>query len=363
MNLKAQKETYKKQTENPTKEDIKQTSFMFAVFSANIRKFYSNISSNEIIDMFKKFMYYRKSSNAEQYDIEYLRSMKIINNSSINIETKNITSPTIFASFHLGSYRLFNSYLYELGYKIVIIIDETVFLNQQDNILNKVKPLLKGTKNSDLILLNVNDRTSIFKLKNYIEQGYVMTVYLDGNTGLNEKSQDFSKGYISINFLNSQLFVKNGIGKLATLLSADIIPTISYRDDNDISYLEFHKVINTNDFENRQEFSVKSIEICYKKLEEKLIDYSTQWECWGYIQKWFKRGGLTPFYEINLYQNKFNLQRYITFKLDKSNFIFDLLDYQSYPIEQELANAIQENNFSKINKDLIQELQDKNIII
>ena len=127
--------------------------------------------------------------------------------------------------------------------------------------------------------------------------------------------------------------------------------------------MEFHKEISVGDFENRQDFSVKSIEICYKILEEKLYIYPSQWECWGYIQKWFMRDSLTPFVQNLSISNKFNSTRYITFSLGISNFIFDLFDYQSYPIEQELANAIQENNFSKINIDLKKELQEKNIII
>lgn len=363
MNLSEIKKEYKKKLKNATKTEIENASYSFSLFSANINKFLPHIPISEYTKLFQDVLYHKRISGAEQYDMNYLKNNNVINHSSINLELKNISSPTIFASFHLGSYRLLNSYLYELGYKIVIIIDESVFLQQQDDLMNNVKPLLDGTKGSDFVLLNINDRTSIFKLKNYIEQGYIMTVYLDGNTSLNNKSQDFSKGYIPINFLNNNVFVKNGIGKLSALLSATIIPAISFRDKNENNHLEFYKEIQIADFENKQEFSVKSIEIAYKLLEKKLIELPEQWECWMYIEKWFKRDFKTPYKVNKEILNQFNNERYTRFSLNKSNFIFDLFDYQSYPIEQELANSIQENNFSKINKDLKQELQEKNIII
>jgi KDO2-lipid IV(A) lauroyltransferase len=363
MNLNEIKTDYRNKLQNATQSEIDNTSYSFALFSANINKFLPHIPKSEYKNLFQKTLYHKKISGAEQYDLEYLKNNSIINNSSINLELKNITSPTIFASFHLGSYRLLNSYLYVLGYKIVIIIDESVFLKQQDDLLNKVKPLLNGTKESDFVMLNINDRTSIFKLKNYIEQGYIMTVYLDGNTSLNNKSQDFTKGYIPINFLNNNVFVKNGIGKLSALLGAKIIPTLSSRDKDENNSIEFYKEIQIADFENKQEFSIKSIEISYKILEKRLIEIPEQWECWLYIEKWFKRDFKTPYNVNKEILNQFNNERYTRFSLGKSNFIFDMYDYQSYPIEQELANSVQENNFSKINADLRQELQEKNIII
>lgn len=55
--------------------------------------------------------------------------------------------------------------------------------------------------------------------------------------------------------------------------------------------------------------------------------------------------------------------RYTLFVVNNSYFIFDLLDYQSYPIENDLAKLIQQNNIGKINSALQSELQQKNIII
>jgi hypothetical protein len=363
MNLQNEKDVFKKQIYHPSQEEINNASYGLALFSANIKRFLPCIPSSKYIEMFQEVLYYQKISGAEQYDRTYLKETKILNHSGINLDEFPIIKPTVFATFHLGSYRLLNSFLYENGYKIVVIIDETVFLGQQENLLKSVKSVLKGKDTSDLIILNVNDRTSIFKLKELLNKGYVMTVYLDGNTGINAKSQNFSKGYISINFLNNKIFVKNGIGKLSALVDAQIIPVVSYRDEEERNNIEFFKEINIADFENKQEFSVKSIEIAYSKLEEKLIKYPAQWECWLYIQKWFERGFNSPYFKFQRINNEFNKERYNTFTVKQSSFLFDMYDYQSYPIEKQLFTSLNGNTFQNIGTPLLQELINKNILI
>lgn len=333
------------------------------MFSANIKRFMPNILKSEYVQMYKDVFYYQNLSSKEQYDQEYLIKNRIINHSSIDIKDININTPTIFATFHLGAYRLLNCYLYEQGYKIALIIDESVFMSQQEEMLRVCREVLKGKDTSDMVILNVKDRTSIFKLKQLIEKGYVMTVYLDGNTGVNVTNQDFSKGYISIPFLESNIFVKNGVGKLASLLEAQFIPVVSYRDKNDVNCMEFFKEIQTDDFATKQEFSIKTIEIAYQKLEEKLLEHPTQWECWLYIHKWFMRDVTSPYRNTENVCSYFNSDRYTTFLLGETPFLFDLIDYQSYPIDNDLFEAISKNNFQKIDSNLLEELTKKNIII
>ena len=143
----------------------------------------------------------------------------------------------------MGSYRTTISYLYKKGFKIVLIIDDEVFKSQLNSFKETAKNIIKEKNTSDIIILNVKDRSSIIKLKQLIINGYVMAVYLDGNTGINTKPQNFSKGFININFLNQSINVKYGVGKLASLFNAKIIPVISYRNNNEENNIEFFKEI------------------------------------------------------------------------------------------------------------------------
>lgn len=361
--MKHQIDNFKKKIYNPTPEDLKKASYSFALFSANIKKFLPEINPEKYREMYQEVLCYQKTSGLEQSNTDYLKKCKITNHSLIDIDDLSVSIPTFFTTFHLGSYRLLNCFLFQKGHKVVLLIDESVFMSQQEEMLRVCNEVLNKKETSDMIILNVKDRSSIFKLKQLIEQGYVVSVYLDGNTGVHDKNQDFSKSYIPIQFLNNTIYVKNGIGKLAALLEAQLIPVVSYRENNDFNHLEFHKELKLNNFKDKQEYSVKSIEIAYTKLEEKLALYPTQWECWLYIHKWFLRNRQTSYFESSKLAGLLNTERYTTYVLGESPFLFDMLDYTSFPIDKNLFDALNNNNFNEITPQFRQELILKNIII
>ena len=360
MNLLFEKAKLKKRLSNPTQNDIDKMSYEFALFLANMKKFFPLKNNEEYKNFYLDLLYHKWLSGVEQYYVKFLRRSTVTNNSSYNLDNLTFEKPLIFTTFHLGSYRLFNSFLFEKGFKIVLIIDESVYIRQQMDILENVKPLLNKKDSSDIVILNVKDKSSIFKLKNLISQGYIMSVYLDGNTGLTKDDEDFSKSYIPINLFNNQVYVKNGVGKLALLLNADIVPVISYRDKNEKNHIEFYKEISISDFENKIDFSVKSIENVYQIFEEKLAKYPTQWESWLFLHRWIKRNFTTDYFTSSNLKNKFNDDRYIFFKMKETYFLFD---YKSYPLEAELYKSLYNGNFMQINENQRKELIMKNVII
>lgn len=362
MTIKQQKKLYKELILNPSKKNIEQLSYRFTLFCANMTKFLPHVHHSNHYEMFQELLYFQYSSDIEQNSLEYLDNSIIQNFSSIDIENHTNEFPLVFATFHLGSYRLLNCYLLEKGFKVVLIIDDNVFNTKLSKFTDTVDNLLRVKETTDLIILNVSDRKSIFKLKQLIADGYVMSVYLDGNKSVSNKSQDFSKGFIPISFFNNEIFVKNGVGMLAKFLSAKIIPVVSFRDDSDINHMEFYKEISISDYATKEEFAIKSIELCYNKLEEKLLLYPTQWECWIYIHDWFIRNMEIPYIIYENLENVFNTERYKTFVVNGTHFIFDLYNYQSFEIDATLLNAIERNNFETLDRNLYTELKRKNII-
>lgn len=108
MELKKEKESYIHKIENATEEEIKNRSFSFSLFSANVKKFLPDIADSDYQDLFKKFLYFKWSSGIEQYSMDYLRKSTIINYSSIDLHNLQQNDPLIFGSFHFGSFRLYN---------------------------------------------------------------------------------------------------------------------------------------------------------------------------------------------------------------------------------------------------------------
>lgn len=363
MNLLFEKAKLKKRLANPTQKDIEKMSFEYALFLANMKRFFPLNNREEYKNFYLDLLYHKWLSGIEQYYVKFLRRSKIINNSSYNLNDLTFEKPLIFTTFHLGSYRLFNSFLFEKGFKIALIIDESVYIKQQMDILKNVKPLLNKKDSSDIVILNVKDKSSIFKLKTLISQGYIMSVYLDGNTGLNKDDENFSKSYISIHLFNNKVYVKNGVGKLALLLNADIIPVISHRDEKEINHITFYKEISILDFENKKDFPDKSIEKVYQIFEKKLEKYPTQWESWLFLHRWIKRNFTTNFNPVTNLKYKFNYDRYVFFKVKETNFLFDMFDYKSYPLENELYKNLYSENFMKIEENQRNELILKNVIL
>ncbi len=363
MNFLFEKNKMKNRLSNPSQKDIDKMSYQYALFLANMKKFFPLKNQEEYKKFYIDLLYHKWLSGIEQYYVKFLRRSVITNNSSYNLDDLTFEKPLIFATFHLGSYRLFNSFLFEKGFKIVLIIDESVYIRQQSDILENVKPLLEKKNSSDIIILNVKDKASIFKLKNLINQGYVMSVYLDGNTGLTKDDEEFSKSYIPISFFSNEVYVKNGVGKLASLLGADIIPVISHRDEKEINHIEFYKEITMSDFDGKKDFAVKSIEKVYQIFEKKLAEYPVQWESWLYLHRWIKRDYTTDFNSVTNLKNEFNVDRYTFFKVKESHFLFDLFDYKSYPLSAEQYKNLYNRNFTEIDDNQREELILKNVIV
>lgn len=365
MDFQTEKQRFLNKLQNPEPADIDRMSYQYSLFIANVKRFLPELPKEEYRPFFAKLLYQKWLSGMEQYHTEALKSStKIINNTSFNLENPKECPPLIFATFHIGSYRLFNAYLFENDFKIVLIVDHSVYSSQQEDILKNVTPFLKNKGNADFIILDVSDRSSLFKLKNLILEGYVMSVYLDGNTGVEKKrGNEFDDSYIPITFFNNTVYVKNGIGKLALLVNADIIPVISYRDEKETSIITFNKEIRISDFENRKEYPIKSIEYVFDIFQDYLKVYKTQWLQWLYIHKWIKREGETPKTISTNIKNVFNEDRYSLFKLRDSFYLFDLYDYLSFPIPVELYDNLKNNKLSLIEDNTLTELIEKNVVV
>lgn len=348
----------KKQIYNPDEDTKKRSGFSFSVTNAALLKFIPNYSSFDKIFTFKDIIFNQSLTAIEVADLNLYKELSIINNSKIEDFNKFKDQPLIFATFHLGSYRAINQYLLSLGMKLVLIIDDNVFKTQGQGFEKLASQLKKQSiKNGDFQILNVKDTRTIFHLKDMMSKGYSLVVYLDGNTGLHEK-QNFSKGFEKINFLQSEIHVKNGIQFIAKLTKSLFIPVISYRNDNKI-YLEFFDHINFN----QENINFSAIKIAYKHLENKLLLYPQQWECWLYMYKWFNRDEKTPYVVIDNLKFISNFERYIAFVLGETKCLFDYYNFESIEIDDAIYHAFLENDFTAVDKDFKEELISKNIII
>jgi KDO2-lipid IV(A) lauroyltransferase len=358
--LKKKKELYNTIFKS-SEESKKKLMYPFSLFAANIKRFLGNsYTPFELEEAYKNVLLNQRLAGLEQHYRENLLNSKIINKSGIDfnlIASKN--QPIIFTTFHLGSYRLLNSYLYEKGLKNVLIVRGKVFEEQLESIFNEVKPTLKKKEESDIIILDANDRRSIFRIKNLISKGYCLTVYLDGNTGVNDEKGVFTKNHLEIPFLNSKINIKKGIGQLAYLLGADLVPVFSYRDVNQTNNIEFLERVKATDYVGK-EFIEESLQICYKHLENYLLQYPWQWECWTYIHNWIDRNDINVSADDN--ENVLNMNRFLPFYLKNDEYLMNLKTYKILHLKKDGINALKNGNLSMFSLTEIKELKSKLIL-
>ncbi len=360
MNIQVYKKNIWKRLNNLKQAELDEMSYQYCLFTANIRKFLPEYPKDKYRLFFTNLLYSRQIEAIERYDIKLCKDLKVINSYKYNSDRY----PLIFASFHLGPYASITYHLISKGFKVVVIVDHSVYSDSGDEIIRLGNTALTNSKNSDFIVLDIKDKTSLFKLKHLILDGYVISVYIDGNMGVeNIRGNYFDKSFTPISFFNNIVYVKNGIAKLSFLLNASIVPVISYRDENENPVIHFYEEIKINDTKNKNEYTSRTIQQLYKILECNLKIYTTQWMEWIPIHTWLKRNWKTPYVSNLKILSLFNKDRYSLFVINNSHFLFDLYDYISYPIKSDLYDYLKNGEINRIDKDRMNELIQKNVII
>lgn len=341
-----------------------------ATSRANIVNFLpKKLNEKELKSFLMDCYYYKGSSMADLDDFSLIDKYNI--NTPEHISNINIykEKPTIFATFHMGSYRIINNYLNIKNFKSVLIVDTEVFESQTEHYMDVYNSIQKERSTTgNLIVLNADEQSTFFKLKQLIKEGYSLLVYLDGNMGAGSRNVSENKNLIPISFFGKEIYVRKGIGVLAKLLGAQIVPVISHVEAEKIhlTFYPEYDVSSTDDIHN-------SISYCYSLLEKLLVKFPTQWECWLYIHNWIN---LDYWITESQQERKKNIENKIEFQfnsqnyylvhntLDKTYFLFENSTYSAYEISDKYFKLLSTEviNTSLLNDDIKQELIDRNVL-
>jgi|TARA_B110000908_G_C10214775_1_gene432177 KDO2-lipid IV(A) lauroyltransferase len=339
----------------------------FAFSSANLNSFLPSIESNKHKMFFKKCLFNQHLSSIEEDDFNTIDSLNIINNTSFNdIEKiKDLQTPTIFTTFHLGSYRILNSFLTKHGFNTTLIVDEEVYTAQKDSFIKGwevVENYYK--KKSSFTVLNAEKRSVLLTLIRLIKNNNVLIVYLDGNTGTGKKLNK-NPNLIKIDFLKNTMFVRKGFAFLSNILKTNIVPVLSYRDNDKIN-LHFFKEMAHDTTLSREDSINQITNYNFENFEKYLLKYPEQWEGWFYMHKWFDLKSLKkqPYKKLYTLKNKTNFKRYIPFKYCVNQyFLLDKSDFNSYPISYKVYRGLWDNTINSIDSENKTELIKINAII
>ena len=212
--------------------------------------------------------------------------------------------------------------------------------------------------------MNVKDLSIIPQLHKLLLDGYVLVVYMDGNSG-SLKNKNFNKGYLEIDFLNSKINVKIGIAVLSMMLKASIIPVMTYwREDEELA-MKFYQSISPNDYSDSKLYVKDSLKAIFSILKKDLSTDPAQWVCWTYMHQWFISNEHFPYEAVDRKNLKyvFNRKRYSLFFLQDKYYFFYKFSYKAFPIDENLYNLLKEENINKIGSVILEDLITQNVII
>ncbi|QDP85576.1 hypothetical protein FNJ88_08375 [Chryseobacterium sp. SNU WT5] len=331
----------------------------FHFFSANISLFLGqNYDESSHKDLYKELLSYRVLQGIDTKFYNLIDNVEDFHNS--NIDTQ---SPSIFVSFHIGSYRAILALLIKKNTDVLLLMDPIAYASQNKAVFEqyeKIKKLFQST--SKLIILPADKKDLALDILIRTKQNYSVLAFVDGNNGFGGAfKQDHS---LKINFLGKDIMVKQGLAKLSHRLSIKIVPIIS-RYENCAQKWDFFDPIVPSRENKAEEYSLSTMQKLYGILETSVKRYPMQWDGWLYIHKFLAEktsslNSLTTFTEAD---HQFKVSKSLgLFSLNEKYYMVNKANYKIFEISKIIFGLLKESlNKKYLNRNDI-EMNDLNAL-
>ena len=296
----------------------------------------------ESCTFFKEVMFYQKWAEADQFDDFVYNNLDIRGNTDFLTNKQN----HIFCTFHLGSYRAINLFLFKHHLDYSLIINQKTIDYNQDDFFKYFETITnRYNLNGSFNIINAEKRAASLSMIKALKRKQNLLFYIDGNTGVGGFARKDEK-MVNINFLGKDLLSRKGIAFLSHYLDIPIIPVFSYRLPNQLEpTIEFLDPIVPNNNEEREKYSKNCTQLIWDLFSKFLLKYPEQWEGWLYANHF------RPNLSSKSAQIKPLLEKTKSFTFNDSKFDFLLQDNQPHLFDIESANCL------KISKSLFRFLK------
>lgn len=251
----------------------------FHLFSANISTFFNEAyDEQKHKDYYKELLSYRVLQGIDTHFYTMLDQVD-----DFYKEDLETTSPSIFVSFHIGSYRAILALLIKKNLDIVLLMDPRAYALQNKDVLNQYENIKKlFQSSSNIVILPADKKDLALDIFMKTRQGYSVLAFVDGNNGFGGSfKQDHS---LKVNFMGKDIMVKQGLAKLSHALSLKIVPIISHYDNMKQKWA-FHVPVVPSKENKMEDYAQNTMQSLYKILEEEVRKNPMQWDGWLYIHK------------------------------------------------------------------------------
>lgn len=352
---------------NPSAEIAELHSKYEAFCSASFNVFLPNMDYKEHNQGFKEVLFNPTKAKFERINMNLIDKLDL---SEFNLIED---SGSIISAFHYGSYQMISSALIKMNKKFFIAINVTLevrteVINESEKYFKLCKKRYNNTVQDNIIHLCVQNESFVIDAKNYIEQGYIMVMFIDGNSGSDGVMKFKSKNVTRIKFLNQYVSVKQGLPAMAYICNVPICPVFAERtNDPSVIKIKSYPPIIPNLEIPRNIFSTQATQQIYSILDQKLLKQPFEWDGWLYVHRWLERENLDPKIKMNINDVKkedlkFNKKKFFLFKERGLYFLLNKDTHLSYELSEETKKMIT-GTINALNEDELNYLKSKEIFI
>lgn len=353
---------------NPTEAEIKEYSSTYAYCCASFHVLLENLENKDYFKSFQKVLLNQATAKYERTNLE------VVDKIDTSFMNKLPDEGFILCSFHFSAYQIISPLLIKKNRKYFIVVNNSDS-NNQDTIEKNIKGFksakkrYKNTVQENIIHLYTNEKDFVFRARDLLNDGYVMLVFIDGNSGLDGIMKSSNKNLEKISFLQREIFVRKGIPILSYSFKVPIIPIFSIRDqDNQSANIFISDPIIPDLSLSRDQYCNRTIKYLYNLLEQYVKSNPFDWEGWLYIYKWLDIKSLqvkNSFSVKKIFNSlEFNTSKYIKFQINENYFLLDKDTHLSYEIDIITYNKLEGIlDTTSISADDLEELKEMKILI
>jgi Lauroyl/myristoyl acyltransferase len=316
----------------------------FNLVSASLQNYLPGISFAEHEKIFRGILMHQHVSILEQDIPDILQHVTFdgLRGDYVNMLK---THPVIICTFHTGSYRAINHFLFKNGINFSIVVAKSVFNTQAKDFEN----IHQNFYLQDTAVFNVIDAEnprSLFQMIREIKEGRVLVFYIDGNTGTEIKNEE-KNNLCDIRFLHQRMYARKGIAYLSYITDTPVLTVGCYRKTFDDIHMIFHDLIFPDKEMDRESFSLQATQQMFDYIMPVIEKYPEQWEGWLYLYKSINLVNKVttdvkykPLPESELAEFKFNIAEFGICKIDELPYLFKKSTFSFYPITEDLYNTL-----------------------
>lgn len=324
--------------------------FKYTTFSANMQNLLPEIAAARHEPLFQEMLLQQVYTT---FDQQFLSACDFARVTGPGQTTLNSGKAHIYVTFHLGSYRLLNNFLFRSGVDLALMVGSKVYHEQGPEVHETIEAIRQKHKlTNSFRMIDAEDSSSTLQTIRELRAGKSLLIYIDGMTGSTGVNRREDKE-LRVRLGSSQVWTRKGVGFLSHMAHVPIVPVLCHRDKDLNNILSFRQPISPDNCSDREEYCQKSLQTLYDEFWGFLKQYPSQWEGWTYIHNFLDIAameaavthertydGLPVKSNRNVRRISFNEDRYTLMDLASAPVLFDRRLYLTYEISADLRDFL-----------------------